>query len=191
MIEETLLSWINFHVCAHATFQLKNEGIITWNHEKKRQTRKLLLRKHCCPESVSPFVHTQHSLRKHFLSPRNKSCFWTFSETFCFRNKCFFRAQTGTHCYGKTLLNVSATMVPRFAGFNRQAMITVNSHATCIYCTSTGVEFSIWQWRTIIWAIKFLNLKWLHNSVLIFCPKLQGLCLSNGIASLPNSQLVG
>lgn len=64
-----------------------------------------LLRKHCCVSlNASPF-----------LNPRNnEKCFWIFSETLCFRNKCFLRAQMGRHCCVNILRNVFATMFPRW-----------------------------------------------------------------------------
>ena len=61
---------------------------------KTPTNEELLLRKHCCPQCFAVCTHMQHCSRKHVLFSRNKKCFFfrTFSETFCFRNKCCLRA---------------------------------------------------------------------------------------------------
>jgi len=49
-----------------------------------------LLWKHCFPQRFPICTRMKHLLQKHFLFPRNKlKCFWFFSETFSFGNKCF------------------------------------------------------------------------------------------------------
>ena len=57
------------------------------------------------PLVVSPFcADRKHLSRKHFLLPKNKKCFWLFSETFCFFKKCFpvlrgEKAMFSQHCF--------------------------------------------------------------------------------------------
>ena len=73
-----------------------------------------LLRKHCCfPKCFPVCADRKHLLRKHFLLPRNKKCFWLFSETFCFFNKCFPVCGARKQCFRNS---VSATMFPRLRG---------------------------------------------------------------------------
>ena len=89
-------------------FTISNSIGKSWKASSHKRGK---LRKHCCPECFPICAQTRHSLRKlnffriiffpkhflrkHFLGPSNKKCFWTFSDASYFRNKCCFRAQTG------------------------------------------------------------------------------------------------
>lgn len=87
---------------------------VVWTGDFRSHSKSLLkamqTRKNCWGNIVAfPWMLPRFWIRE---TMKNVSEF--FSETLCFRSKCFLRAQMGRHCCVNILRNVFATMFPRW-----------------------------------------------------------------------------